>query len=150
MFHFGSPVDDWPRAAAMLPDGYVIKAIDNVQMLAQTKSINRNLRTILRHFYQAQVPGNSIQDNYQRARDFFDTFIDDTFVNGETHGWNHAAATDYVEEWNEYFGNFMPPDQRQNFIYWAQACAEIWFTEYRTRPGLGHIKLILANTVCRQ
>jgi murein DD-endopeptidase MepM/ murein hydrolase activator NlpD len=146
MFHFRGPVDDWPRAVAILPDGYVIKSIDDVQMLAQTKSINPNLPTILRHYYQAQVPGDSVQDNYQRARDFFDTFIDGTFMNGETHGWNHAAATDYVEGWNEYFGNGMPPDERQNFIYWARAAAEIWATEYRTRPGMEHIRLILANT----
>lgn len=146
MFHFGTPVNDWPRAAAQLPDGYVIKVIDNVQMLAQVKSINRQLQTILRHYYQNQVPGESLEDNRQRARDFFDSFIDDTFLYGETHGWNHAAATDYIEGWNEYFGNGMPADERQMFIYWAQAAAEVWFTEYRTRPELAHIKLILANT----
>ena len=146
MFHFRGPVDDWPRAAALLPNGYVIKSIDDVQMLAQTKSINPNLLTILRHWYQAQVPGDSVQDNYQRARDFFDSFIDGTFMNGETHGWNHAAATNYIEGWNEYFGNSQNPEERQRFIYWAQAAAQIWLNEYRTLPGLEHIKLILANT----
>ena len=146
MFHFGTPVDDWDRAARKLPSGYVIKAIDDVQMLAEGKAKNPGLRTILRHYYRDQVPGNSIQENKQRARDFFDSFIDDTFRNGETHGLNHAAATDYIEGWNEYYGNGMPDDERQRFIMWDQASAEVWLTEYRTDPRLAHIKLIMANT----
>ena len=146
MFHFGSPVNDWPRAVAQLLEGYVTKVIDNVQMLAESKAVNPGVKTILRHWYQQQVPGDSFQDNKQRARDFFDSFIDDTFINGSTHGINHAAATDYVEEWNEYFGNSQTPEERERFILWAQAVAEVWTTEYRTIPGLEHIRLILANT----
>ena len=101
MFHFSTPVPDWPRAVASLPASFVIKAIDNVQMLAESKATNLGVKTILRHWYTAQVPGDSVADNYQRARDFFDSFIDGTFINGSTHGWNHAAATDYVEEFTQ-------------------------------------------------
>jgi hypothetical protein len=146
MFHFRFNVQDWPRAVAMLPDGYTIKAVDNVQMLAQVKSINPNLKTILRHFYTQQHPWPTDAENEQAARDFFDSFIDGTFINGTTHGWNHAQATDYIEDWNEYYGNGMPADERARFISWSRSAAKVWNQEYRTRPGLGHIKLLLANT----
>lgn len=147
MFHFRDPIQDWPRAVRNLPDRYVVKAVDNVQMLAEVKgACNPKIKTILRHYYQQQVPGYSLEDNMQRARDYFNSFIDGTFLDGSTHGWNHAAATDYIEGWNEYFGNGMPADERSRFISWAQAAAQVWATEYRTNPKLAHVKLILANT----
>ena len=139
MFHFQLPVPDWPRAAIKLPAGYIIKAIDNVQMLDEGKRVNPGLLTNLRHFYEQQVPAGTIDENIPVARTFFNTFIDGTFM-------NYAHNVDYVEEWNEYFGNSQSQEEKQRFINWSIACAKVWAYEYRTRPGLEHIKLILANT----
>lgn len=187
MFHFQNPVVDWPECLKFLPPGYLLKAVDNVQMLDEAKRRKSTIKTVLRHWYTAQVPdsvlegaddlggyqahadylmkrrlaqfcsiprrpkqgaygynwlqipGNSPDDNLARARTFFQTFIDDTFM-------QYAHNVDYVEEWNEYFGNNQPADEKQRFIMWSQAVAQVWTREYRTRPGLEHIRLILANT----
>jgi hypothetical protein len=139
MFHFQEPTIDWPRAIAKLPAGYVIKAIDNVQMLSDVKATNPGLKTNLRHYYQNQSPAATFAENKNSARYFFSTFIDDTFK-------DHAHNVDYIEEWNEYYGNTQSATERQRFIEWSRAAAWVWENEYRTQPVLAHIKLILANT----
>lgn len=146
MFHFQRSTNNWPEAVAKLPAGYMIKAIDSVQLLAEAKAHNPGIKTNLRHYWDRQVPGATDEENEPRAREFLDSFIDGTFLEGETAGLNHAAATDYIEGWNEYFGNTMPIEERRRFISWARSLARVWATEYRTRPELSHIKLILANT----
>jgi hypothetical protein len=188
MFHFQDPVVDWPDCVKFVPPGWMLKGVDQVQMLDEAKRRKSTIKTILRHWYAAQVPaersrtpaergaftahvdyllrqglpqyssaphrpklsrttgsqflqvpGRTLDNNRQCARDFFDTFIDGTFE-------SLAHNVDYVEEWNEYFGNSMPAEERQRFVLWSQAVAQVWAEEYRTRPGLGHIRLILANT----
>jgi len=139
MFHFQVPVPDWPRAAEILPVGYLIKAIDNVQMLDEAKRHNPNLITDLRHYVAHQHPGNTLDENIILARQFFDTFIDGTFM-------EYAHNVDYIEDWNEYFGNTQSPEEKQRFIFWAMAAVRVWALEYRSRPGLGHIRLIVGNT----
>ena len=187
MFHFQDPVVDWPECVRYMPNGYVLKAVDNVQMLDAAKQRKSAVRTILRHWYTAQVPdsacessagrgsfaahadylrkitypqhtsiprplkgkahginwlqipGRSPEENRARARSFFDSFVDGTFL-------QLAHNVDFVEEWNEYYGNNMPADERQRFILWSQAVARVWKEEYRSRPELSHIRLILANT----
>jgi hypothetical protein len=121
--------------------------MDNVQMLAEAKAHNPGVKTILRHWYdKGQQPANTDGENEQLARIFFDSFIDGTFTDGETAGNNHAASVDFVEGWNEYFGNTQSVEEKTRFISWARAAAKVWATEYKTRAGLEHIRLILANT----
>jgi hypothetical protein len=187
MFHFQDPIVDWSQCIPWIPVPYLVKAVDQVQMLSELKNIKPGIQTVLRHWYTAQVPDSvpgsaealsafklradlsrksqcgqyhslayvkrrqrrqfkllqipddTLEDNRQRARTFFDTFVDGTFM-------EHAANVDFIEEWNEYFGNGMPAEERQRFILWAQAAAEVWSNEYRSRSGLEHIRLILANT----
>jgi len=188
MFHFQDPIVDWPDCIKFIPPGWMLKAVDQAQMLDDAKRRKSTIKTVLRHWYTAQVPADrartpaelggftshidylhrqsfsqyardpyrfklprnsnskllqvphrSLESNKQCARDFFDTFIDGTFE-------SLAHNVDYVEEWNEYFGNGMPAEERERFILWSRAVAQVWAEEYRTKPGLGHIRLILANT----
>jgi hypothetical protein len=116
-------------------------------MLAEAKAHNLGIVTILRHWYDPdQRPANTDAENEQLARIFFDSFIDGTFKDGETAGNNHAESVDFVEDWNEYFANSQNVEEKTRFISWARSAAKIWATEYRTQTGLGHIRLILANT----
>lgn len=135
MFHFRKNVLGWPESIHRLPDNYCIKAVDNVQMLAETKSINSTITTILRHWVAHQHPASTYTENREIARRLFWTFIDDTFRNGSTAGWNHADATDYVEDWNEYFGATQSPDERAAFINWALAAIDVWYQEFWPEVG---------------
>jgi len=137
-FHFQSSVPDWPRAVAVLPAGNVVKAIDNVQLLSEAKAHNSGVLTVLRHWYDGgQVFGGDESINEERARFFFDTFIDGTFE-------QHAHNVDFVEEWNEYNATSHNPQEIAERVRWAEAVAKVWALEYR--PRFPHIRLVLANT----
>lgn len=139
LFHFQKPTLDWPRAVKQLPAGYAIKAVDNIQLLDEVKRYRPDLLTILRHHYDSrQIFGGSLDDCRRRAREFFETFVDGTFL-------SLAASCDFVEEWNEYNAASHSPEEVIQRTWWARAVAEVWKNEYRTRKELAHIRLILAN-----
>lgn len=140
MIHLQNPVDGWLEAVDRLPNGSLIKAMDNVQALAEAKSRKPGIRTVLRHHYdEGQVFGGGLEENKIRARTFFNTFIDGTFM-------QYASKVDFIEEFNEYIASSHNGIEKAERITWATAAAVVWKTEYRTRPGLGHIRLVLCNT----
>lgn len=136
MFHFRYNVPDWPEATDQLPMHYAIKAVDNVQMLAEAKARNSGLVRILRHYTDNQVPGNSYAESVGIARDFFKTFIDGTFLNGSTMGVPHNT-TEYIEEWNEYawFAS-QSESEKARWADWALACLDVWYDELRPTYNL--------------
>jgi len=144
MFHFRgpTPTQNWPEAVAMLPANYSIKAVDNVQQLSEAKSVNPNIVTILRHYVANQVPGESYQKSRIAATNFFNTFIDGTFINGSTAGVPHRQ-TDYVEDFNEYawFAS-QTPEEHMVWRGWALAALDVWYEQFW--PELG-VNLCLGN-----
>ena len=144
MIHLQINVPDWLEAVERLPDGSLVKGIDNGQEFAAVKAIAArrgiNINTCLRHWYDGhQVFGGDFEANKERARTFFDTFIDGTFID------ELAQYCDYVEEWNEYIASSDTPEETAERGTWARAAAEVWRDEYRTIPGLSHIRLVLCN-----
>lgn len=139
-FHLQSPIPDWLASMQRLPAGSWLKAVDGVQLLAEAKTVNPAINTVLRHWYDnKQVFGGSYEELKQRARQFFSTFIDDTFR-------YYAHTVDAIEEWNEYLGNGQSPQQRQQRIEWVRAVNDVWRNEYRTQAEYAHIRLVSANT----
>lgn len=140
MYHIQRPVDDWKRAVEMLPDGALIKAVDQGDVLRDAKAINPNLITMLRHVGGPQsIFWGDLEANRQLARDFFETFIDETFRT------QYAAHTDLVQEWNEYADQWHSGEALQARLTWAEAVAWVWANEYRTRPEYAHIRLALLS-----
>ena len=140
MFHLQNNPQDWPVAVANLPAGAWVKFVGGVQRAAEAKAVNSEINTVFRHWYDPnQIPSGSYEANKQLARTFFDTFIDASFMQVAQH-------VDAIEDWNEYFGNHQDPAERARFISWSRAVNEVWTTEYRSRPGLSHIRLVVANT----
>lgn len=157
--HFQRPTQDWPAAAKLYPPGTPVLAIDNVQQLAEAKSVNPGLFTILRHYYTPQqvFPDSDLEAAKGRARAYFQTFIDGTFR-------QYAATVNAITEWNEYCDNsHIPPAQMdwlaaqgstrtgfnqpeyQKRLSWLQAVNEVWTKEYRPDPAYAHIKLVSVN-----
>lgn len=144
MFHFASPVPDWPRAVEKLPEGYAVKFIDNVQALAEAKAHNPGIVRILRHWFSPhQQPGADYEDSKRVARAFFATFIDRyNYYDGSTAGTPHRT-TEYVEGWNEYAWSPGQPEAEQlRWAHWVRAILDVWYTEYW--PDLGG-NLIVCN-----
>ena len=135
MFHFRYNVTDWPRAVGKLPANYSIKAVDNVQLLAEAKAVNPGTIRILRHFTAPQTPGANYQASRVIAADWFDTFIDGTYINGSTAGVTHKS-TEYVEDYNEYawFAS-QTPEEKRIWADWAIACLDVWYERYWPQWG---------------
>ena len=140
MLHLQQSTNDWTTAiAGTFP--YVIKAVDQGNLLRDAKAVNPNVFTVLRHHYDGhQVPGGStVDENIQNARDFFATFIDETFR------LQYAATTDAIESWNEAYGGTTPPDLYTRFMAFEEAAAQVWKQEYRVLPEYAHIRLVIGN-----
>ncbi len=142
MIHHQPPgAPGWLEAVQKLPDKSLVKTVDGGQVFAEVKGINPNIYTCLRHWFdQGQVFGGTFQENKARARSFFETFIDGTFIN------QIAPHCDFIEEWNEYNASSHTAAEIEERVRWAKAAAEVWHFEYRTNPALAHIRLVLCNT----
>jgi murein DD-endopeptidase MepM/ murein hydrolase activator NlpD len=141
MIHLQSTIPNWLDTVKKLPDRSLVKVVDQGQVFREVKTINPNIYTCLRHWYDPrQVFGGDLLENKARARTFFQTFIDQTFIN------DIAPYCDFIEEWNEYLANSQGTIEVNERVIWAAAAAEVWQQEYRSRPELSHIRLVLCNT----
>lgn len=135
--HFRDPVNNWPNAVSKLSARTPVKFFWT-EGAREAKLANPNVTTIRRHHVDHQDPYLFATDKEQAAREFFNTFIDGTFL-------QYADSFDYIEELNEYSSHTNPPDNLAEKIQWAIACAKVWHNEYRIRPELSHIRLIVGN-----
>jgi len=147
MFHIQEPVPGWLEAVAKLPPKALVKAV-SVQWLSEARAANPGVYTLHRYVNDAlQVVDWSDTDaiREQRAREWFDRFIDDTFLNQSTAGIPHWLGTDFISFWNEYYATGDPKTE----LWWRQerVAAKVWKEEYRNGPNkakLGHIRLTIA------
>ena len=140
LIHLQSTLPGWLEPVRRAPDYSLVKTVDQGQVFREVKEINPKIYTCLRHWYDPdQVFGGNFEANKEKARIFFDTFIDGTFIS------DIAEHCDFVEEWNEYIASSHTPEETAERVLWAKAAAEVWRDEYRTIPGLSHIRLVICN-----
>jgi hypothetical protein len=150
-FHVQAGVPNWLEAVAKLPAGVVVKAFE-VQKMAEIKAANAAVKTLHRHWndpYQNVSPSDTDAIREQRARGWFNQFVDGTFLDGSTAGRNHALSTDFVSFWNEYYAQSQTAAEKE--LWWRQerVAARIWRDEYRHGPNgakLNHIRLTICAT----
>lgn len=139
-FHFQDTVNGWTTAIEKLPDDSLIKAVDRGDILRTVKQLNPNIKTVLRHWYdQNQHFGGTVEDNRNRARQFFATWIDGTFRD------QYAEYVDFVLEFNEYLASSHTGAELDDRLSWAEAVAWVWANEYRTQADYEHIRLALLS-----
>lgn len=152
MQHIQQGVPGWLESVSRLLTAKTTVKTFQVQQLSEVKSVNPNLLTLHRHWndpFQIVNSNDTEAIREQRAREWFNQFIDGTFLNGSTAGINHAAATDMISWWNEYYANSQSPEEKQLWILQERAAARVWMNEYRNGPNsdkLGHIRLSIAAT----
>lgn len=136
--HVQSGVSNWLTAVAKLPANTWVKVFSE-QQGAEIKAANPGCKVVRRHHYdEGQVFGGTYEENKQRARVFFNSFVNDTFI-------QYAQYIDAIEGWNEYLANGQSQQEVDDRIRWVQASQEVWRTEYRTNAALAHIRLVSAN-----
>lgn len=140
MFHFQNEVPDWEHAVSALPKDYPVKVVDNVQFLQKIKRVNPKVKTIFRKWYDhGQHFGGNWETKLTRARKFFNTFVDASFL-------PLAPSIDYLETWNEYLANFHGTEARKAMAEQERAFCHVWYNELQIKyPQLQHIDLILVN-----
>ena len=140
MLHLQKPVDRWLESVARLPAGSCVLAVDQVQEAPAVKAANPGVTFALRHHYDTgqQADGNWEQQ-LQRSREFFASFVDGTFAEFATH-------VDYILGFNEFYADSQNRIERDQWTSQVRAHCEVWTTEYRTIPAFSHIRLVIANT----
>jgi hypothetical protein len=144
MNHVQLGTPGWLDSVARLPNKSLVKAVDQGGVLPEVKGVasqqGKTIYTCLRHWYDPlQIFGGTYEENKQKARTFFNTFIDGTFIE------QYAQHCDFIEEWNEYLANSQNTQEVDERVRWATAAADVWKNEYRTNPRLAHIRLVLCN-----
>lgn len=150
MLHIQNPTNNWLEAVDRLPDGFLIKAT-SVQWLAEARAHKPRLHCNLRYVndgLQDVNPDDTDAIRENRARDWFNRFIDGTFLNGSTAGIPHYQAVDSIAWWNEMYADSQTTVEKE--LLWRQEriAARVWLNEYRNGPEaakLNHIRLAIGS-----
>lgn len=128
--HIQKPVVGWKEAAARFPPGTPLLSVDDLHVLRDAKAVNPGLFTVFRKEFTTRqhVEGAGLSHNQKKelAREYFNTFIDDTFWQQEL--WRHIDA---YKEFNEYIATSQNVDVRNDWVDWLAAVCEVWQYEYR-------------------
>jgi len=138
-FHGQNPINNWLDAIKELPANAPFLAVDNVHMLRDVKLINPGILTIFRKKINEQAFTPDYEEAKQKARDYFNTFIDGTWQEQEL--WRYV---DVVKEWNEYVASSQNEAERQLIITWLNAVTQVWNNEYRNTEKTGNRDIPLA------
>lgn len=139
-FHGQRPIDNWLEAIKILPPGAPALAVNDVHMLRDAKGANPGVRTIFRkEWNHNQGFATDFEAAKQKARDYFNSFIDGTWIQQEL--WRYV---DVVKEWNEYVASSQNEAERQLILTWLKAVTTVWNNEYRGQPICGGRDIPLA------
>ncbi len=138
-FHAQYPINNWLEAVKLLPSGAPFLSVNDVHMLRDAKSVNPGLRTIFRKKIDVQAFTPDYEQAKQKARDYFNSFIDGTWQQQEL--WRYV---DIIKEWNEYVASSQNEAERQLIITWLNAITTVWNQEYRGKPIVGGRDIPLA------
>ena len=140
MIHLQKTVPNWLEAVARLPAGSCVLTVDQVQEAPAVKAANPGVTFALRHHYDTgQQPDGTFEQQKQRSREFFASFVDATFAEFATH-------VDYILGFNEFYADSQTQAERDRWTSQVRAHCEVWVNEYRTIPAFSHIRLVVGNT----
>lgn len=156
--HLQENVDRWPETVPMLPDGGLVKSVNDPSKLREAKQVwtaagrdPRKLLTCFRFNDLEECPDTDWNGKLAHARRQFFRFVDKTYLE------NYLPYIDRVEECNEYTATstWTDPNRTRIVTESARAYAVVWNTEFRGKVvhspdgGEGRIpdtcKLVLCN-----
>lgn len=142
-FHGQRPVTNWLDAIKILPKNSLVLSVDDVHMLRDAKNVNSQIKTVFRKHADSQPLTSDLEDAKRMAREYFDSFIDGTWMQQEL--WRYV---DYIKERNEYVATSQNEAERQLIITWLQAVTTVWNEEYRgtEKTGGRDIPLVCLST----
>jgi hypothetical protein len=141
-YHVQSGIPGWLDPIKAQQSGTWNKAVNDLSICRELKKANPGAKVVFRKEYNRyqNVPPD-YEGKKEKARKFFNTFIDGTFWEQEFYKY-----IDGIEEFNEYLANSQGEEERSHWIEWCRAVNDVWTTEYRTDSRLAHIRLVSCNT----
>lgn len=137
--HFQDSTPRWLEAVQKLPQSFNIKTVDQANLLRDARAVRPGIGTTLRHWGPPQHHTGTWEERKQRARQYFATFIDNTFRE------QYARHVTVVQAYNEIWANSQDAAERASWTEQDRAFAVVWNTEYRTQADYRHIRLALSS-----
>ena len=141
MFHFQDTVTGWIEALQRCPDGVLVKAVDRADILRTAKQNKPGCVTLLRHWYD----GGQHYDfapytvKLDRARNFFNSFLDGTFYQ------QYAPFVDIIAGWNEVWAESQTAAERADRVEQERAMIEVFKAEHAPRLP-AHVRYRMASS----
>ena len=141
MFHFQDTVNNWTDALTRCPDNVLVKAVDRGDILRTAKQIKPKCVTLLRHWYDHSQHYDfaSYAVKLDRARNFFNSFLDGTFYA------QYASVVDIIAGWNEVWAESQTPQERADRVEQEQAMIQIFKAEHAPRLP-AHVRYAMASS----
>lgn len=139
--HLQTEVNNWTDALPRLPDGVLVKAVDRADLLRTAKQIKPGCITLLRHWYdQGQHYDNApYAVKLDRARNFFNSFLDGTFYA------QYSPYVDIIAGWNEVWAESQTAQEKADRVEQEIAMIQIFKTEHAPRLP-AHVRYAMASS----
>lgn len=139
--HLQETVSNWTDALPRLPDGTLVKAVDRGDMLRTAKQIKPGCVTLLRHWYDhGQHYDNAPYSvKLDRARTFFNSFLDGTFYQ------QYAPVVDIIAGWNEVWAESQTAAEKADRVEQERAMIQIFKAEHAPRLP-AHVRYAMASS----
>jgi len=127
--HLQTEVNNWTDALPRLPDGTLVKAVDRGDLLRTAKQIKPGCVTLLRHWYDhGQHYDNAPYSvKLDRARTFFNSFLDGTFYQ------QYAPVVDIIAGWNEVWAESQTAAEKADRVEQERAMIQVFKAEHAPR-----------------
>ena len=127
--HLQETVTNWTDCLPRLPDGTLVKAVDRGDLLRTAKQIKPGCVTLLRHWYDhGQHYDNAPYSvKLDRARTFFNSFLDGTFYQ------QYASFVDIIAGWNEVWAESQTAAEKADRVEQERAMIQVFKAEHAPR-----------------
>jgi len=139
--HLQAEVNNWTDALPRLPDGVLVKAVDRGDLLRTAKQIKPGCVTLLRHWYdQGQHYDNAPYSvKLDRARTFFNSFLDGTFYQ------QYSPFVDIIAGWNEVWAESQTAQEKADRVEQERAMIQVFKAEHAPRLP-AHVRYGMASS----
>ena len=141
MFHFQDTTPGWIDALQRCPDGVLVKAVNRADILKTAKQNNPKCVTLLRHWYDHSQHYDfaPYPVKLDRARNFFNSFLDGTFYQ------QYAPYVDIIAGWNEVWAESQTAQERADRVEQERAMIEVFKSEHAPRLP-AHVRYAMASS----
>lgn len=141
MYHLQDTVSGWGEALNRAPNGVLVKAVNRPDLLRTAKQLKPGCITLLRYWYDdgQHYDGANYTVKLARAKNFFDSFLDETFYR------EYAGYVDIIAGWNEVWAESQTAAEKADRVEQERAMIEVFNRDHKPRLP-AHVKYAMASS----